>query len=110
MQIAMERNGVSYMPIAQLLRVMKLTTFFLFVACMQLAAKTYSQKVSLNLKDVYLEQVFKEIKKQTGFQFLYDDYLVKEAGKLSVHVKEVSVEEALSKALSSTSFIFKIVE
>ena len=110
MHFAMDRKGVPSPPFAQLLRVMKLTTILLLAACLQLAAKGYSQKVTLDLRDASLEQVCKEIRKQTGFQFLYDDYLVNLAGRITVRVKEVTVEEALAKALASTGFTFKMVE
>ena len=110
MHFAMDRKGVPSPPFAQLLRVMKLTTILLLAACLQLAAKGYSQKVTLDLRDASLEQVCKEIRKQTGFQFLYDDYLVNLAGRITVRVKEVTVEEALAKALASTGFTFRMVE
>lgn len=39
------------------------------LACMHLNAKMFSQRVSLNLKNASLEVVFKEIKKQTSYEF-----------------------------------------
>ena len=56
----------------QLLRVMKLTAVILLTACLQVAATGNAQKVSLDMQNVSLEKVFKEIKKQTGFYFLYN--------------------------------------
>ena len=110
MQIAINCNSVDKPAITQLLRIMKLITFFLLAACLQLAAKGYSQKVTLYLKDASLDQVFKEIRKQTGLQFLYDDDQVKEVGKVTIKVKDVPVEEALSQTLASTLFAFKVVQ
>ena len=58
---------------SQLLRVMKLTAILLLTACLQVSAKGNAQKVNLDMKNVSLEKVFKEIKKQSGFFFLYNN-------------------------------------
>jgi hypothetical protein len=36
---------------------------------MQVSARNYSQKVTLNGNSITLQKVFEEIKKQTGYQF-----------------------------------------
>ena len=94
----------------KLLRIMKLTCIFLLAAALQLSAKGYSQKVTLNLRNVPLEKVFKEIKVQTGYLFLYNNEEINKIGKVSVNVKDVEVETALSEALTSTAFTFRIVD
>ena len=52
------------------LKIMKLMSLFLFVAALQVQAKTYSQ-VTLDLKNVPIEKVFREIKRQTDFLIKY---------------------------------------
>ena len=39
------------------------------------------QRVTLNLKDVSLSELFQEIKKQTSFQVFYNDTQEKEMGR-----------------------------
>ena len=49
----------------KLLRVMKITCLLLMIALVQVSASTYSQstKLTLNLKNVTLSEVFEEIEK-----------------------------------------------
>ena len=94
----------------QLFRVMKLTAVILLTACLQVAATGNAQKVSLDLQNVSLEKVFKEIKKQTGFYFLYNNGELRKVGKVSVHVNNATIDEAISKSLASTGYSYRIVD
>jgi TonB-linked SusC/RagA family outer membrane protein len=87
-------------------------TFFFFSICaaLQSFATGYAQKVTINLKEVYLDKVFKEIQRQTDYLFLYTGEEVRKAGKISVNVKDATVEEALKQSLQSTGFRFRIVD
>ncbi len=49
--------------------VMKLTTLFLFAACMQLSAAGYGQKISISGENITLKKAFSEIEKQSGYSF-----------------------------------------
>ena len=51
------------MKIPKLLRVMKFMVLFLFAACLQVAARTEAQNVTLSVKEAPMKQVFKEIQK-----------------------------------------------
>jgi len=95
--------------IIKLLRVMKLITFFLLAACITASANGYSQKVTLSEKDVPLEKVFKEIKKQTGFVFFYDEAWLQEAKKVSINVVNSPLEEVLNLCFKDQSLTFSIV-
>lgn len=89
------------------------TKFFLFLmicASLQSFAGSYAQRVTLNMKEVPLDKVFKEIQKQTGFLFLYTGEEIRKAGKITVNVKDVSVEEAMKQSLKSTGFRYRIVD
>ena len=43
-----------------------------FLACLTASAGGLAQKVTLSEKNVKLEKVFKEIRRQTGYVFFYD--------------------------------------
>jgi hypothetical protein len=48
-------------------RVMKLTAFLILAACLHVnATDGYGQKVTLSEREVHIEKIFTEIKKQTG--------------------------------------------
>lgn len=74
----------------------------------------YAQKkdvrVTLSLKDISLQQVFKEITKQTGYQFVYSSSLLIEVKKISVEVKGETLEKTLELCLQGTNLGYKIEE
>src|SRR5687768_9865839 len=90
-----ERNKM----LAQTLRVMKLTAILLMVIALQVSASGHAQKLTLDLRNVSLEKVFKDIRKQTGFVFFYEKSILQKTAKISVQVKDVTIEEALKKCL-----------
>lgn len=54
-------------PASQTLKVMKLTFILLTAAFFQISAKGISQSITISGKDISLEKVFKEIKKQSDY-------------------------------------------
>lgn len=90
--------------------VMKLTAFLLLVACLQVSARGYSQKISLSARNTSLEKVLKEIEKQTGYSFWYKTELLQRSEKVSVVLKNVSLEDALKKCLENQPLNYAIVE
>ena len=96
-----------YRPlIPKLLRVMKLTAIMLFGICLFVSAKGRSQTVSMDLKNVPIQKVFKEVVRQTGISVIYNESMFKDAGKVSIKVKDASVNEVLKKCLEGKPFEF----
>ena len=60
----------------KILRVMRWNIVLILVSVLQVAAigVAAQEKVSLNLKDVSAEQVFREIKRQTKYDFVYNRF------------------------------------
>lgn len=77
------------------LLIMKLTAVFLIVFCLNTNAGGYAQKVNLDQKNVPINKVFKEIKKQTGFTFIYTEGLLRKATRVSVTLSDATLEQAL---------------
>lgn len=96
-------------PVRLALLVMNLTTILLLAACLQVHASGYSQKVTLALSDVPLQKVFKEIKKQTRYNFLYTTELLNKAGSVSIEVKNASIQNALEFCLKGTTLTYSII-
>lgn len=92
------------------LMVMKLTAILMLVACLQVSAAGYSQRVSLSLKNVPLEKVFKEIEKQSGYSFWYKTKLIKAADKVSINIKDASLEDVLKKCLENQLLSYYFVD
>jgi len=105
-------NKISFNTIQlKIFRVMKMTALLMTIFCLQISAKAFSQRVSLNKRNIPLEQVLKEIKRQTGINFLYDaDLLLKQSKPVSIIVKDAAVEDVVNMALRSQPFSWEISE
>ncbi len=90
--------------------IMKLTIALLLICTLQASAKSYAQKVTIVKQNIRLSEAFKAIEKQTGFLFFYDKDLVQKAAPISIAVKEVSLEQALSTCLRGQQFTYAIVK
>jgi hypothetical protein len=83
----------------QSLRIMKLTAIILTISLLHVQAEGVSQTVTFSGKNMLLEKVFAAIKNQTGYLFLYTDDVIKNAKKVSLDVKDATLEDVLRLAL-----------
>lgn len=79
----------------KILKIMNLFLIFTIAGVLQASANGYSQTISLSARDVRLETVFQTIKKQAGYVFFYDTYVVDDSRPVNVHVKNASIEVVL---------------
>ncbi len=88
--------------------IMKLTVILMIVACLQVQAKGYAQ-VSVSARNASLENVLKQIKKQSGLYLVYREEWMEEAQKVSVQLKNVSVEEALDACFKNQALTYELI-
>ncbi|MDR3694218.1 SusC/RagA family TonB-linked outer membrane protein [Mucilaginibacter sp.] len=67
-----------------------------------------SQTITLSLKNVPLETVFSQIKKQTGITFVYNKDILKIAGKVSVQAEKADLQTVLKQLFHNTSINFTV--
>jgi TonB-linked SusC/RagA family outer membrane protein len=89
---------------------MKLITLLMLAACLQISAAGYSQNISLSQKQVSLESVFKNIEKQTNYNFFYKLELLSNLNKVSIDVKNAPVTDVLDMVLKNQPVTYKIVD
>ena len=94
--------------IIKTLRIMKVTTFLLFAASLQISAKGIAQKVTLSLKNVPVQVVFKEVSRQTGMSIVYNENLFKEFSPVTINVKNAPVEQVLEKCLKGQPVSYSV--
>ncbi len=92
------------------LLVMKLTAVLLMVACLHAAATGNAQTISISQKNTSLEKVFKELHRKAGYQFFYQDELLRQAKKFDIDVKDASVEQVLAICFKDQPLNFTITE
>ncbi|PSL47999.1 iron complex outermembrane receptor protein [Chitinophaga niastensis] len=88
---------------------MKCTAIMLLAACLQVSAHAYSQKVTLSEKNASLGKIFRGIKKQTGYAFFFDELSMKEATRVTIEVKDETLEKALDMCFKDQPFTYAIV-
>lgn len=83
-------------------KIMNLRTFLILFISLHLSVDAFPQhvKISLDLKEVTLQEFFKAIKQKTGISFLYNYALVKESGKISVKASDQYLDELLTDVLA----------
>ena len=101
---------LSKMVSNQTLRIMKLTTIFILVAFLQVSAKGFSQNVTLNETNSNLDKVFTEIRKQTGYDFLYNTRLLRNTVPVTVKTKNSSLEDVLAEVFKNQPLTYTITE
>ena len=94
----------------KILFVMKLKLVLILISSFQLSAAVYSQsnRVTLKMDEVSLEQVIWEIQKQTDFVFMYGTRDIAKVDRLTVDMTDKTVNEILDQCLRNTGLIYEI--
>ncbi|MGN7720019.1 TonB-dependent receptor [Chitinophaga sp. 22620] len=88
---------------------MKLTYFLLMACFCQVHASSYAQKVTLHEKNASLENLIRNIERQSGYVFFLDYALLDPAKKVSVDIKEGTLQEAIDLCFRPFSLTYIIV-
>jgi TonB-linked SusC/RagA family outer membrane protein len=88
--------------------IMKLTFVLLALSFMQVSAATYAQRVSLNVKTATLIDVFEQVQAQTKYDFLYKSDELKLAKKVTLRVKDATLQELLELCFADQPLTYKI--
>ena len=66
------------------------------------------EKITLKVTNEKLVKVLEEIKKQSGYNFVYNEKFVKDLGGITVDVKEVSLDSVMKEVLKGTGLRYRI--
>lgn len=89
---------------------MKLTSVLLLFACLQVSARGIAQKITLKEKNISMERIFEEIRRQTGFQFFYADETVRNAKRIDVAVKKENLTTVLETIFKEQALDYTITD
>ncbi len=81
---------------------------FLISFCSVLLVK--GQSVTINEKNVTLTHIFKIIGKQTSFDFAYGADMMKKAHRVTVNLRNVSLQEALDSCFKNQPLTYEILD
>ena len=91
--------------------IMKLIVAFLSINLLSLQAVTYpqSKKLSLNLENVSLKEVFSSIEAQSAYRFLYNEKTI-ENQYVSIKLQNGSIDNILQEVLSKSGNSYRMLE
>ena len=96
----------------KILSIMKLTVVFLIAFSLQISASVYSQttKLSLKVQNQSIKDVLYLIENQSDFRFIYESGKINLDKKVSVQVREQSVEFVLRQLFNNEGVDYEITE
>lgn len=86
---------------------MKLRAFMLLAGCMLSVMSGYSQ-ITITKKQLTLPELFREIRKQTGYVFIYNDDMLPAGQQISVEVLNLPLKEVLRRYLPKYALSYSI--
>ncbi|WP_372757932.1 SusC/RagA family TonB-linked outer membrane protein [Mariniflexile sp.] len=91
---------------------MKLAYILFLFSLFQIQANTYSQnvKVTLNCKDMKMEDVLSEIERKTEFKFLYEKDVFKKNKIVSISYNKEKLSNVLDALFNGGNIDFKVVD
>lgn len=97
--------------VTKTLLVMKITSFLLLAAVLQVSARGFSQdKITITAKGATLESVLKDIRRQTGFQYLFVDQLAEGVHPIDISVRNASLDQVLDSCFSGQPYTYEIIQ
>jgi len=94
--------------VSKLILVMKLTTFLLLISLIQVNAASFGQKVTLKAGETTVNNIFKEIRKQTGYSVMLDKANFKTDRKVTANFNNASIQMVMDQVLEGTGFTYVI--
>lgn len=93
---------------SQLLLFMKVTAFLLLVLSLHVSAKSFAQRASIDEENVPLGKIFSVIQSKYGLAAIYDNKLLKQDTRVSVHLRDATVEDVLHVVLKDLPLTYVI--
>jgi len=88
--------------------VMKLTIFLLIFGILQVSASSYSQTLTLHKKNAKIKDVFKEIRRQTGYDILWQNASFNSEQRINVDFSKASIRQVMDYCLTNQGMKFVI--
>jgi TonB-linked SusC/RagA family outer membrane protein len=93
-----------------LARCMKLTIAFMFLLCMQVSARGWSQsKITLRMNAAEIKNVLFAIEKKSDYRFLFNEEAIKNKPRVTIDVVDAFLPEVLDRLLANTGVGYKIL-
>jgi hypothetical protein len=88
------------------LLVMKITTFILLITIMHVSASSVAQNINLSERNATLAKLFKEIKAQSGYNFVYTTGELKNSKPVNIKVTSAKIDDTQSNIRRSAADLY----
>jgi TonB-linked SusC/RagA family outer membrane protein len=103
-------RGCNSRLLTKTLRIMRITALLLLVACLQTAAHTLAQTVTIAGRNMPVQKVFKKISRQTGLSIVYNELELRGLRPVSLQVTNATVDQVIALCLKDQPFTYTIDE
>jgi TonB-linked SusC/RagA family outer membrane protein len=93
----------------KLLRGMKLTATLLLITCLHAAAHMKGQTVTLSLKNVPVQKVFREVSRQTGISIVYNEGMFEGLKPVTIKVNQMAIKDVLELCFQGQPFEYNLL-
>jgi TonB-dependent SusC/RagA subfamily outer membrane receptor len=107
-RIYAEKRVISKRYARKILMIMRLTTLILIASFMQVSASSLAQKISLSKTNAPLKIIIREIRAQSGYEFIYTESVFKESTPITINVKDKDFNEVLEQVFKNQPLVFSI--
>jgi TonB-linked SusC/RagA family outer membrane protein len=107
-QIWTKHPGICRPKYHKILSIMRLTIVLLVASFMQVSAAGFAQKVSLSTSNQSLKAVLNNLSKQTGYDFVYTEQLLKSAGPISIRVNNAELTDVLEQIFTHQPLTYAV--
>lgn len=90
--------------------VMKLTVLIFFIGLLHVSASSLGQRISLSENNVSMSKLFREIKKQSGYSFLYDAGVIDAFPNVNVEITDANIETVLKELFKNKPLEYLIID
>jgi len=92
----------------KILLIMKLTIVFMATVILHVSASSFAQTLTFYGKSVRIDQLFKEVEKQTKYRILYATDILDDAATVNIDFRNTPLEQALDFILKNKSLTYTI--
>lgn len=100
--------GVRKSVYHKILLIMRLTTVILIASFMNISAASLAQRITMSKKDVPLESALREIRKQSGFDIIFDGKILPKNKLISIDVNNADINLVMRLVLKNLSLSYSI--
>jgi len=92
----------------KILLIMRLTAAILLATLMQVSASGLAQKITLTKSNAELKTVLRELRLQSGFDFVYTDVLLNKSNPVNINVKRAELQDVLDAVFKNQPLVYSI--